>query len=100
MAWEQDRTEPIVSGVTATTTSSVLIGVNVKRTKLLIQNIDAANAVFIAPISSSVTLTTTGALGSVKLVAGGTMVQDDMRCNNGFNVIAAAGTANVTVWEW
>lgn len=96
---EQNRTDPIVTGGTATTTSALLIAANPARTRMIIHNADGTNAISILPVTSSITHTF-GVAGSIKIGASGTLMLDGVTCTSGLSVIASAGTAKVSVWEF
>jgi len=79
--------------ITASTTSQQAAAANSVRSKILVENLDATNAVFVNFGAAA----TTG-LGSKRVGPQGTF--EFTGTNQALNIIAAAGTPLVTVWEF
>jgi len=79
--------------VTASTTSAQAAAANATRAKLVISNLDSTNAVFINLGAAA----TTGA-GSMRIGPLGFL--ELQGTNQAVNVVAAAGTPAVTIWEF
>lgn len=87
-----------VTAVSVGTSSGLAIAAKSTRFGILFQNVGTANAIAICPTSFGAAALNTA--GSIMLAAGGSLLLTDIRCNDGFNAIAATGTTPLTIWEF